>query len=201
MSLDSHAKISDIISSLQEFLGINEKDELKAALLNRGISSSDSDTMFQLIEKIQNIKLPQGNAVETDVKSGKTFTNADGVLRTGTATPDSLGGKNFASGTFSCISDGTGGYYVNININNLAFMPSTVIINTTSSVDPNWYPWAMIAISDKGGIAVDSKPDSGGSMSYAAYAPGNTDCNIRSNGFYINFPVEHNMSGTWKAYS
>ena len=52
--LDSTAKLSDIITSLQNLEGINQKADLKSALVSKGISALDTDSMADLISKVNN---------------------------------------------------------------------------------------------------------------------------------------------------
>jgi hypothetical protein len=50
--LDNTAKLSDIITELQNLEGINQKADLKSALISKGISASDTDSMSTLISKV-----------------------------------------------------------------------------------------------------------------------------------------------------
>ena len=59
-------------------------ESLKSNLVKKGIECSNTDKMSSLIEKVDQIKKAEGNAVAADVLSGKTFTNANGGLITGT---------------------------------------------------------------------------------------------------------------------
>jgi hypothetical protein len=53
--MDSAAKLSDIITELQNLEGINQKADLKSALVAKGISATDTDTMADLISKVNNL--------------------------------------------------------------------------------------------------------------------------------------------------
>lgn len=50
--MDNTAKLSDIITELQALEGINQKADLKSALVAKGISVSDTDSMADLISKV-----------------------------------------------------------------------------------------------------------------------------------------------------
>jgi hypothetical protein len=54
--LDNTAKISDIISSLQESEGINQKAELKSNLTAQDVEVLDADDMATLVSKVKDIK-------------------------------------------------------------------------------------------------------------------------------------------------
>jgi hypothetical protein len=69
----------------------------------KGVSASSSDTFSTLATKIGQIPKGQGNAVESLVLSGTTFSNADGVLRTGT-----MPNKSGNTTNLSTLNDGTG---------------------------------------------------------------------------------------------
>lgn len=53
--LDSTAKVSDIVTALKNMQGINQKADLKSALVAKGIVVSEKDNMADLISKITNI--------------------------------------------------------------------------------------------------------------------------------------------------
>jgi hypothetical protein len=54
--LDSSAKLSDIIASLQESEGINQKAELKSNLTAQDVEVLDADDMATLVSKVKDIK-------------------------------------------------------------------------------------------------------------------------------------------------
>src|SRR5699024_7553951 len=60
------------------------KTKIATAITGKGVDASSSDTFDTLSTKINQIKKAEGNAVAADVLSGKTFTNANGGLITGT---------------------------------------------------------------------------------------------------------------------
>lgn len=62
------------------------KDTMATNLTSKGQSSQGTESLFDLISKIPNIKTGSGNAVVEDVLSGKTFTNSTGNELTGTMT-------------------------------------------------------------------------------------------------------------------
>ncbi|MBU3176101.1 hypothetical protein KPL47_06930 [Clostridium estertheticum] len=107
---------------------------IKTAITGKGGTLSDANgdgiyTHQELANGVNSIKQGGGNAVETDVVSGKIFTNADGVLRTGSATITSLGGKRFASGSVVVDSH----YYANVT--GLSFTPKIIILMLQSNPD------------------------------------------------------------------
>ncbi|MCB2340907.1 hypothetical protein [Clostridium estertheticum] len=69
------------------------KSLVKTAITGKGGTLVDANgdgiyTHQELANGVNTIKQGGGNAIETDVVSGKTFTNADGVLRTGVGDVD-----------------------------------------------------------------------------------------------------------------
>jgi len=70
--LDSTAKLNDIITELQSLEGINQKADLKSALVAKGVSASDTDSMADLVSKVNsslygsNIKSIQRGSVASD---------------------------------------------------------------------------------------------------------------------------------------
>ncbi len=60
------------------------KNTLASNLTNKGQTSTGVETLTNLVNKVGSISKGQGNAVENQVLSGVTFTNSDGILRTGT---------------------------------------------------------------------------------------------------------------------
>lgn len=52
MALDSTAKISEIITALQDMQGINQREDLKSVLASKGITNLDTDSMATLISKV-----------------------------------------------------------------------------------------------------------------------------------------------------
>lgn len=55
--LDNTAKLSDIITELQSLEGINQKVDLKSALVAKGINATDTDSMADLISKLNSANL------------------------------------------------------------------------------------------------------------------------------------------------
>ena len=78
--------IDYILRGLDEVfqLGNSVKDDLVAALIAKNINATNQESFKSLIEKVNNITQGQGNATESKVVQGYTFTNSDGILRTGT---------------------------------------------------------------------------------------------------------------------
>lgn len=90
MSVNIHNKLGDILTQLENITGINEKDELKAALINKKISISDTDNISDMVNKINNAIL--GSAKPNQVLKDVTFSSNDGLNQKGTATIESMGG-------------------------------------------------------------------------------------------------------------
>lgn len=55
--LDNTAKISEIITALENMQGLNQKADLKSALIAKGINASESDGVANLIAKLNNANL------------------------------------------------------------------------------------------------------------------------------------------------
>ena len=62
----------------------NGKDAVAAAITDKGVPTSGSDSFSQMANNIDSIVLGSGNAVEADVLSGKTFSNDSGTGKVGT---------------------------------------------------------------------------------------------------------------------
>lgn len=62
----------------------NGKDAVAAAITDKGVPTSGSDSFSQMADNIDSIVLGSGNAVEADVLSGKTFSNDSGTGKVGT---------------------------------------------------------------------------------------------------------------------
>lgn len=67
MPLPSDASVKDIIDNLQELTGINQKAELAAVVANKGVSTSPSDSVAQLVGKVGQI---EKGAVISRIQSG-----------------------------------------------------------------------------------------------------------------------------------
>lgn len=72
--MDNTAKISDIITTLQELEGINQKADLKSALVSKGVDALDTDNMADLISKLNSANL---------VLNGKKFATSTGTTDSG----------------------------------------------------------------------------------------------------------------------
>lgn len=57
MPLDNTASIQDIISTLEELQGINQKADLKSALVDKGINALETDSVAELVTKLSNANL------------------------------------------------------------------------------------------------------------------------------------------------
>ena len=62
----------------------NGKNTVAAAITDKGVPTSGSDSFSQMANNIDSIVLGSGNAVEADVLSGKTFSNDSGTGKVGT---------------------------------------------------------------------------------------------------------------------
>lgn len=78
-------------------LGNERKAEVVAALVAKGISASTSESWDSLIGKMAGIIKATGNAVASDVLSGRTFSNAGGNNLTGSM-PDRGAGDTITPG-------------------------------------------------------------------------------------------------------
>lgn len=52
MALDNTAKMNDIVSALQEVTGINQKSNLKAALIKKGVTVKDTDSIGTMVDYV-----------------------------------------------------------------------------------------------------------------------------------------------------
>ncbi|WP_243157529.1 hypothetical protein [Clostridium sporogenes] len=74
--LDNTAKISEIITALENIQGLNQKADLKSALIAKGINALDTDGVANLIAKLNSANL---------VLNGKRFaTGTRTIAETGT---------------------------------------------------------------------------------------------------------------------
>jgi hypothetical protein len=108
----------NIIDAINEVFqsGNSAKQELVAALLAKGLEATTDMSFEELIENINNIQtgvVPAGDAVSSNVLSGKTFINNTGELLTGTMT--NQGSKTITPNAKSQTLPG--GYYSGITIN------------------------------------------------------------------------------------
>ncbi|WP_460284972.1 hypothetical protein [Clostridium botulinum] len=69
--LDNTAKISEIITALENMQGLNQKADLKSALIAKGINASESDGVANLIAKLNSANL---------VLNGKRFATGSRTL-------------------------------------------------------------------------------------------------------------------------
>lgn len=84
--LDNTAKLSDIITELQNLEGINQKADLKSALVSKGITVADTDSMADLISKLNSANL---------VLNGKRFASGTGNLTTSSPYKTTVAGIGF----------------------------------------------------------------------------------------------------------
>lgn len=147
-SLSTSAK-STLVAAINEVFqsGTNVKSSTISAVNSKGGNLSTSATWDQIISAIKSIARGQGNAVESQVLSGVTFSNKDGTLRTGTMdlkaenikegvtyggitgslNLESLGGKKWASGGIDYDSNG-GMIHAPYTVSNLTFKPSIIFV-------------------------------------------------------------------------
>ena len=132
---DTDAKLNLTISEWYA-IGVGEedttlRDSLADILQEEGVSVTEEDDMASLISKVDEEfdrqVVPAGNAVASDVISGKTFINSTGKTVTGTATISSLGGMQFASGNVDLSWDSENGSQT-YTISGLTFTPKHFII-------------------------------------------------------------------------
>ena len=115
--LDNKAKIKDIIASLQESEGINQKAELKSILVDKGITVEDTDNMASIVSKVNELVKLSDTCIPTNIKKD---ININGVI--GTLDIESLGGKKWASGYIDSVNNSS------FTIDNLEFSPSLVVV-------------------------------------------------------------------------
>lgn len=60
-----------------------EKEAIKQALINQSVDMTDVP-FIQYHEKVASIKQSTGDALESDVRLGKTFSNSSGIDKIGT---------------------------------------------------------------------------------------------------------------------
>jgi hypothetical protein len=84
-SLNTTAK-NTLVAAINEVFqsGADVKSGTISAVNNKGASLDDDATWDDIVAAINAIARGQGNAVESQVLSGATFSNADGIKRTGT---------------------------------------------------------------------------------------------------------------------
>lgn len=76
----------------------NGKTLLASAITDKRVATDATATFSQMAENISKIVLGSGNATKTDVLSGKTFTNDDGIEYTGSMT-NNAGSAKSATGS------------------------------------------------------------------------------------------------------
>lgn len=77
----------------------------KAGVTINPSTSQQKISAGQYLSGDQIIAAITGTATDADVVVGKTYNSAAGILRTGTATIESLGGKQFTSGSLTVITE------------------------------------------------------------------------------------------------
>ena len=113
--LTNNKNIVDAINEVFQS-GNSAKQELVAALVAKGLEATTDMSFEELIESINNIQtgvVPAGDAVSSNVLSGKTFINNTGKLLTGTMT--NQGSKTITPNAKSQTLPA--GYYSGITIN------------------------------------------------------------------------------------
>lgn len=77
MPLGNKAKLNDIITTLQEMQGINQRADLKSALVAKEIDALDTDSVAELISKLNSANL---------VPDGKRWASGTFITKVGTPT-------------------------------------------------------------------------------------------------------------------
>ncbi len=134
------------------------KNILVANLTNKGQTSTGTETLTALANKVGNIAKGQGNAVESQVLAGATFTNTDGVLRTGT-----IPSKGKWSGTFSAgqYCDSKGNYGIEMGVPKGYYDGATSSVNAS---DPNFKPENIISGKNIFGLVGTAQGGSAGTV-------------------------------------
>ena len=102
---------------------VTQSVTIKTAQTYNPSTSAQTIAAGQYLSGAQTIAAITGTATDTDVVAGKTYNSATGILRTGTASIASLGGKKFASG--SCTTpNGSSTRSVTVTV---GFMPTLII--------------------------------------------------------------------------
>lgn len=79
--LDNKAKIKDIIASLQESEGINQKAELKSILVDKGIPVEDTNDMASIVSKVNELKNADlTNLIPDNIKKDVNINGTIGTL-------------------------------------------------------------------------------------------------------------------------
>lgn len=151
------AAINEVFQS-----GTNVKTNTISAVNSKGGNLSTSATWDQIISAIKSIARGQGNAVESQVLKGATFSNSDGIKRTGTMdlksenikegvtyggvagtlNLESLGGRKYASGGIDYDSNG-GMIHAPYTVSNLTFKPSIIFVRCYYIGDRHIYLYTL----------------------------------------------------------
>lgn len=165
------------------------KSLIAAAITEKKVAASASDTFAVLANKIKQIVLGSGNAAKADVLSGKTFTNDDGVEYTGTMPNRGSYGYSAVNSTGS----GAAGYYSGITVDtrpsytsgyNAGVTDADARINTESANYKGGYNAGHAA----GVTAADARVN----KNSASYAQGVNDADARSNPGSVNYQTGYN---------
>ena len=145
------------------------RDSLASILQDEGVSVTPEDDMSSLITKVDSEfdrqVVPAGNAVASDVLSGKTFINNTGQIITGSATVASLGGKRFANGTGTVTANGSS--FKQLIVTGLPFRPRIVFVQSQSAAI------RYVSNTDFGAIYV--RGDTGAAGYFSCYNTDTTD--------------------------
>lgn len=118
MSLDNSAKISDIITILQDIQGINQKEELINVIGSPAISEDDMTTLINKIQTEKNMM-----AINLTNK-GQNSVGTESLSSLVTKLNNITLGKKWASGSGSQSGN------QQLVISGLDFKPDTVLVNT-----------------------------------------------------------------------
>lgn len=149
----------------------NGKTLLASAITDKRVATDATATFAQMAENISKIVLGSGNATKTDVLSGKTFTNDDGIEYTGSMT-NNAGTSKSATGSLDStnkrvqLTVPANAYYSTASKLYIAYATLASLIGLTAAkiVKGNTIlgitgTAVKAAISDKGTVSIKANPD------------------------------------------
>lgn len=115
---------------LAKQLGVEQKANVVAALNSIGVSASTNESWEQLITKITGVVRAKGDAIPSDVRAGKTFSNLDQVDILGTLPEQTTGSLTITPGVETQTQPG-GIYGGDIIIPGVVVPANKVAVGTT----------------------------------------------------------------------